>query len=174
LKDASATSIYGARGANGVIIITTKHGQSARPRFTLDTYSGTQSVAHRYKLLDARQFAAFANAWSQNNNTGVIFADPPSVGAAINYYRFFPSASRTARTRRWRRTAPFGAGNDRTAVAGYSRQQNDLESSQIRNSNFVSDIAVFESIGAGTQTGGPQVSSGHQRWTLASYIGRLK
>jgi len=34
LKDASATSIYGARGANGVIIITTKHGQTARPRFT--------------------------------------------------------------------------------------------------------------------------------------------
>ena len=45
--------------------------------------------------------------------------------------------------------------------------------SQIQNSNFVSDIDVFESIGAGTQTGGPQVSSGHTRWTLASYLGRV-
>ena len=59
------------------------------------------------------------------------------------------------------------------AIAGYTRQQNDLENSQIKNSNFVSDIDVFESIGAGTQVGGPQVSSGHQRWTLASYFGRV-
>ena len=78
-QDASATSIYGARGANGVIIITTKHGMTAKPRFTLDTYSGTQSVAHRYDLLNARQFAEFANAWSANNGTGVIFADMNSL-----------------------------------------------------------------------------------------------
>src|SRR5438067_1712801 len=48
LKDASATSIYGARGAYGVILITTKRGGGAKPRFTLDTYTGMQSVAHRY------------------------------------------------------------------------------------------------------------------------------
>ena len=79
LKDASATSIYGARGANGVILITTKHGQSARPRFTIDTYSGTQSVANRYKLLNAKEFAACVNTWSVNNNTGVIFANPDTL-----------------------------------------------------------------------------------------------
>jgi TonB-dependent SusC/RagA subfamily outer membrane receptor len=79
LKDASATSIYGARGANGVIIITTKHGQTARPHFTLDSYSGTQSVAHRYDLLNSQQFAKFANEWSANNATGVIFTDPASL-----------------------------------------------------------------------------------------------
>ena len=79
LKDASATSIYGARGANGVIIITTKHGQSGRPRFTIDSYSGTQSVAHRYNLLNSQQFAQFANEWSANNGTGVIFANPSSL-----------------------------------------------------------------------------------------------
>ena len=76
LKDASATSIYGARGANGVIIITTKHGSTTRPKFTLDSYTGTQSVAHRYDLLNGKQFAQFANAWSALNGTGVIFADP--------------------------------------------------------------------------------------------------
>ena len=64
LKDASATSIYGARGANGVIIITTKHGTTTRPKFTLDSYTGTQSIAHRYDLLNGTQFAQFANAWS--------------------------------------------------------------------------------------------------------------
>ncbi|MGH7618707.1 MAG: carboxypeptidase regulatory-like domain-containing protein, partial [Gemmatimonadaceae bacterium] len=79
LKDASATSIYGARGANGVVIITTKHGQTARPRFTIDSYSGSQSVAHRLDLLNSQQFAQFANEWSANNGTGVVFADPSSL-----------------------------------------------------------------------------------------------
>ena len=46
------------------------------------------------------------------------------------------------------------------AVAGYSRQQNDLVFNTIQNSNFVSDIDVFENMGAGTQTGGPQVKLG--------------
>ena len=76
LKDASATSIYGARGANGVIIITTKHGSTTRPKFTLDSYTGNQTVAHRYDLLNGKQFAQFANDWSALNGTGVIFADP--------------------------------------------------------------------------------------------------
>jgi TonB-dependent starch-binding outer membrane protein SusC len=67
----------------------------------------------------------------------------------------------------------FGPNHLIDAVAGYTRQQNDLETNQIRNSNFVNDIDVFESIGSGTQTGGPNVSSGHTRWTLASYLGRV-
>jgi hypothetical protein len=67
----------------------------------------------------------------------------------------------------------FGSGQLLDAVVGYNRQQSDLLNSQISNSNFVSDIDVFESIGSGTQTGGPQVSSAHTRWTLASYLGRL-
>src|SRR4051812_20429337 len=64
LKDASATSIYGARGANGVILITTKRGGGSKPRFTLDTYTGMQSVAHRYDLLNGPEYASFVNAWS--------------------------------------------------------------------------------------------------------------
>ncbi len=367
LKDASATSIYGARGANGVIIITTKHGQSARPRFTLDTYSGTQSVAHRYDLLNAQQFAQFVNTWSQNNGTGVVFANPDTlpntdwqslifrsaplsnlqvgvngggaganatryalsggifqqqgvvinsafrrlslrgnldqsigskarlastimlarvnsnsvptdgslnagagaVGAAIDYYPILPvrqpngtytlmgqnspssvlaptnipnpvsmaadvtdklndtrvlanafgeyeffqglkarislgsDISNRGRDTYYPRTTLMGSQtngyakrgrtettnflNENTlsynrsfgsehlvdAVAGYTRQQSDLTSSFIQNSNFVSDIDVFENIGAGTQASGPQVGSGHTRWTLASYLGRV-
>jgi TonB-dependent starch-binding outer membrane protein SusC len=367
LKDASATSIYGARGANGVIIITTKHGQTARPVFTLDTYSGSQSVAHRYKLLNSVDFAKFVNDWSVNNGTGVVFANPDTlpntdwqslifrtaptsnlqlgvtgggaganathyalsggvfqqqgvvinsafkrislrgnldqnigskarvastvmvsrvntnsvptdgslnagagaVGAAIDYYPILPlrqpngkyslmvdnnpssvltptnipnpvsmaadvtdklgdtrvlanafgeyelmsglkfrtsvggdlsnrsrdtyypittlmgrqqsgyaKRGRTENTNFLNENTlsfdhTFNADNQINAVAGYSRQQNDLVASSIQNSNFVSDIDVFENIGAGTQTGGPQVTSGHTRWTLASYLGRL-
>jgi TonB-linked SusC/RagA family outer membrane protein len=367
LKDASATSIYGARGANGVVIITTKHGQTARPRFTIDTYSGSQSVAHRYHLLNAQQFADFANAWSVANGTAVVFAKPDTlqntdwqsqifrtapvsslqlgvsgggsganatryalsggifqqqgvvinsafrrsslrgnldqtvggrlrlastvtlsrvntnsvptegsfnagagaVGAALNYYPILPvrqpngaytliqtnnpsplltpaavpnpvslaadvtdklgdtralanasaeyeivdglkfrsslgaDLGNRSRDTYWPRTTLQGsqtngyAKRGKTeatnflnenlltytkavgslqqvdAVAGYTRQQSDLVASTIQNSNFVSDVDVFENIGAGTQGGGPIVTSGHTRWTLASYLGRL-
>ncbi|HMC68238.1 MAG TPA: TonB-dependent receptor plug domain-containing protein, partial [Mycobacteriales bacterium] len=82
LKDASATSIYGARGANGVVIITTKHGAAGNPRVTLDTYSGTQSIAKRYDLLSPRQFVDFANAWAQAQTTpSTPFTNPDSVAA---------------------------------------------------------------------------------------------
>jgi TonB-linked SusC/RagA family outer membrane protein len=70
-------------------------------------------------------------------------------------------------------TKAIGSLQQVDAVAGYTRQQSDLVSSTIQNSNFVSDVDVFENIGSGTQGGGPIVTSGHTRWTLASYLGRL-
>jgi len=69
LKDASATSIYGARGANGVIIITTKRGAPGSPKFTLDTYTGTQNIAKRYDILNAKEFAQFAKRMAQAQTT---------------------------------------------------------------------------------------------------------
>ena len=368
LKDASATAIYGARGANGVIMITTKGGVVGRPVFTLDSYTGSQQVAHRYKLLNATQFAQFVNTWSVNNGTGTVYADPTSfgagtdwqdvifrtapthnlqlgvsggttgvnttryalsgglyeqtgvvlgsgfrrvsfrgsldqsvgtklhvvgnlslsragsnsiptdgslnagagaVGAAIQYYPTIPLrradgsytlmtsdggpspltptnipnplsmandvrdqlgdtrylantsleyeilkglklkvglgsdlADRTRDTYYPRTTLQgaqvngqairgrtqstnflnentlayrraIGLDHQLDVLVGYTRQSNNLVATGIRNSNFVSDISSFESIGAGTQTGGPTVSSGHTRWTLASYIGRV-
>ncbi len=62
LKDASATSIYGARAANGVILITTKRGRSGRPKVTVDGYYGSAVVSHKLPLLDAQQFATETNA----------------------------------------------------------------------------------------------------------------
>ena len=76
LKDASATSIYGSRGANGVIIITTKRGGGNGPKLTLDTYTGTQTVAKRYDLLNAQQFAQFANDWATNQTPALPIPYP--------------------------------------------------------------------------------------------------
>jgi TonB-linked SusC/RagA family outer membrane protein len=69
LKDASATAIYGARGANGVIIITTKQGRGTKPQFSVDYYAGTQSVAKRYDLLSAPEFMDYANEFGANAGT---------------------------------------------------------------------------------------------------------
>ena len=56
LKDASATAIYGSRGAYGVVLITTKKGKSGEPRIELNTSFGTSQIAKRVKVLDAAQY----------------------------------------------------------------------------------------------------------------------
>jgi TonB-linked SusC/RagA family outer membrane protein len=61
LKDASATAIYGARGANGVIMITTRQGKAGRTNVSFDTYWGLQNARKKYDLLNGKEFEAFAN-----------------------------------------------------------------------------------------------------------------
>lgn len=74
LKDASATAIYGARAANGVVLITTKRGEAGPPRITLDASWGVQEVARRYELLNAREFAEFANDWAASQGMDPIYS----------------------------------------------------------------------------------------------------
>ncbi len=61
LKDASAAAIYGTRGANGVVIITTKKGQSGKPRVTINSYYGVQSLPNKLDILNAQEFASLYN-----------------------------------------------------------------------------------------------------------------
>ncbi len=61
LKDASSTSLYGSRGANGVILVTTKKGTSGKPQINIDAYYGIQSVRKKIDLLDGAQFAKELN-----------------------------------------------------------------------------------------------------------------
>ncbi len=56
LKDASSTAIYGSRGANGVIIITTKKGVSGKPRVSYDAYVGQKRPDHLPQLMSAQDF----------------------------------------------------------------------------------------------------------------------
>lgn len=56
LKDASSTAIYGARGANGVVIVTTKKGLSGKPRVSYDSYVGVKIPAHLPRLMNSAEF----------------------------------------------------------------------------------------------------------------------
>ncbi len=58
LKDASATAIYGSRGSNGVILITTKKGKSGEAKLSYNGYYGISSVRNRYKVFDANEYVA--------------------------------------------------------------------------------------------------------------------
>ncbi|MBR1800218.1 MAG: TonB-dependent receptor [Bacteroidaceae bacterium] len=68
LKDASATAIYGSRGANGVIIITTKKGQTGKPKIELNASYGIQTLAKRIKVLDALTYMQYQNESKRNSN----------------------------------------------------------------------------------------------------------
>lgn len=61
LKDASATAIYGARGANGVIIITTKNGSAGKLKMNYSAYYGVQNVAHKIDLLKPKEYKKVLN-----------------------------------------------------------------------------------------------------------------
>lgn len=61
LKDASATAIYGSRGANGVVIVTTKKGKADRSSLSYEGSYGVQSLRKKIGLLNAREFAVLRN-----------------------------------------------------------------------------------------------------------------
>ncbi|MBO9561257.1 MAG: TonB-dependent receptor [Niastella sp.] len=66
LKDASATAIYGSRGANGVILITTDKGnRNRKPRISYNTYTGAQKVFAKYPMMNGPEFAALRAARGQ-------------------------------------------------------------------------------------------------------------
>lgn len=83
LKDASATAIYGLRGANGVISITTKKGTASPLRITFQAQAGIQQAMNKPKWLDSYNFATLYNEAERNN--GVI--TPTYSAEALNAYR---------------------------------------------------------------------------------------
>lgn len=94
LKDASATAIYGSRGANGVILITTNRGvKGQKARFTYNGYTGFQTIFSKYPLMDGPKFAKlradanmFTNAPDESNSTNTDWQDQYyGVGLMMNH-----------------------------------------------------------------------------------------
>lgn len=76
LKDASAAAIYGVRGANGVILITTKRGKKGAPTVSFDMYLGTQSVAKKIDMMNAQEYMGIWNAAENNAGHPDLFTGP--------------------------------------------------------------------------------------------------
>ncbi len=88
LKDASATAIYGAQGANGVVLITTKHGQSGEAKFTYEGMFGIQNQVSRLDMMDLREYARF-NSMIEATTGGSIgtpeYMDPSILGKGTDW-----------------------------------------------------------------------------------------
>ncbi|WP_417354514.1 SusC/RagA family TonB-linked outer membrane protein [Flavobacterium sp.] len=88
LKDASSTAIYGARGANGVVIITTKRGSRQEgSTLSFDTFTGLQSAANMVEVLNASQFAALNNDMLTNGGLtpNPEWTDPSTLGSGTDW-----------------------------------------------------------------------------------------
>jgi TonB-linked SusC/RagA family outer membrane protein len=73
LKDASSTAIYGSRGANGVVIITTKRGKAGKSTINLDSYYGVQEVRKKYDVFNGREYAQFVNDANTNEGRAPVY-----------------------------------------------------------------------------------------------------
>ena len=80
LKDAAAGAIYGARAANGVVLITTKHGRAGQNSVSFGSYYGIQQVRRTLPVLDAPQFAQMVNA-AYANIKQPAFYTPDEIAA---------------------------------------------------------------------------------------------
>lgn len=98
LKDASATAIYGSRGANGVIIITTKKGKSGKPQINFNTSYQFSTVANEYDLISANDYPQISGSLGNPN---------PDLGAKVNA---FDEILQTAFTQQY--DFSYGAGSE--------------------------------------------------------------
>lgn len=140
LKDASATAIYGSRGANGVVLITTKRGKSGTSQVNIDSYVGMQQVIRTMDVLNARQFAEMANERAFNDNTDPYFtlAEINGFGEGTNWQN---EIFRTAPIQN--HSLNFSGGNDKTqyAVSGsYFDQQGIIINSAYQRGSLRSSI----------------------------------
>lgn len=157
LKDASATAIYGSRGSNGVVIITTKSGKSGVSKIDFSLSTGVQQVEKTLDILNAREFATYINesrnnAWINSapgrsasdpnsdrlNNVmyllPAIFEDPDALGEGTNWQN---EIFRTAPMSNYQLN--FSGGNEKTKYfvsGGYLTQEGVVLNSDLKRYSF--------------------------------------
>lgn len=75
LKDASATAIYGSRGSNGVVLITTKSGEAGKTKINFNAWWSQSSIYKHLNLMDAYQFASIVNETNLSTGSSIAFDD---------------------------------------------------------------------------------------------------
>ena len=100
LKDVSSTAIYGSRGANGVIVITTKKGKSKTPELTYSTSLNFSKYSSDFDVLDANRFASLAPAGSDKGSRTYNWKDAVlQKGFTMNHDVAFSKSTENSNTR---------------------------------------------------------------------------
>ncbi|SHN40431.1 TonB-dependent receptor [Chitinophaga sp. CF418] len=152
LKDASATAIYGSRGANGVIIITTKSGKSGDMHLEYNGFLSSNTPMKKYKLLDAQGYATLANHIAGTN----VFADPASYAGKGTDWQDMVFHNGT--TQNHQLSVSGGTEKSRYYISGYYVNQSGLllNTSQEKfalRANLDSKLSKKVSIGVGIFAG---------------------
>ena len=139
LKDASATAIYGSRGANGVVMITTKRGVEGKGRLSVSANYSFQNATNVPKLLNAAQYAELSNDMMANSgrNPNPEWADPASLGAGTDWLDLL---LQTGHAQNY--TVSYSGGNDKShyyVSGGFLDQEGIVKSVGYRRFTFQSN-----------------------------------
>jgi len=141
LKDASATAIYGSRGANGVVLITTRRGKANEAKFTYEGIYGIQEQVERLDLMNLREFAEYQNDLASETNGKVPradFADPSLLGTGTDWQN---EIFRTAPMQSHNITATGGSAATQYSISGgYYKQDGTVIGSDFKRYSFRSNI----------------------------------
>ena len=120
LKDVSATAIYGTRGANGVIIITTKKGSHGKNNINYSASFGWSTIAKKLDFLDAWQWADIWNELYENGEVGYRVDEPKAT------YNWQDAALQTAFTQEHQLSAVGGDEVSRYSISGSFKDQEGI------------------------------------------------
>ncbi len=125
LKDASSCALYGSRGANGVVMITTKKAKQGQSNVTFSMYTGIQKIPQkgRPEMMNATEFATFKKEVAEYNGNTVdeMFENPDEYGEGTNWY---DQVTRTAPMQNY--SFSFSSSKDKfssSVVASYFNQE---------------------------------------------------
>ncbi|MEY3369201.1 MAG: hypothetical protein RI973_2356, partial [Bacteroidota bacterium] len=122
LKDAASAAIYGARAANGVVIVTTKQGKKGLMEVNLSSYYGLQNPWRKLTLLNAREYATLLNEAAGAAGQEILFPNPASLGNGTDWQDAIFNYNAPMQNHE----LSFSAGNDRSsyyASFGYFDQE---------------------------------------------------
>ncbi|MCL4641220.1 MAG: TonB-dependent receptor [Olivibacter sp.] len=168
LKDASATAIYGSRGANGVVMITTKRGKAGQSNVAYNGYIGTQKAINPYHLLDGKSYMLLANELYKeiNGQEGIengVYTQS-QLNSTINT-DWVKEATRTATVQN--HNLQFTGGSEKTKVlssVGYFDQKGILKTTDFKRvSGRVNiDQTINDYVRAGASIFGQRENSNYQ------------
>lgn len=148
LKDASATAIYGSRGANGVVIVTTKRGKSDKSHLAFNYFFGMQNATHVVDMLNASEFAALHNDIMANAGLpqNPAYANPDELGEGTDWLGelFNPAPMQNF-------SLSYSGGNEKTNVyvsGNYLSQEGIVVNTGYKKLTlqFNSDTRVFDKL----------------------------
>ncbi len=141
LKDASATAIYGAQGANGVVLITTKRGKAGEAKISYEGMAAVSRQTTRLDLMNLREFAQYYNdlvATGELNTVDPIYATPSLLGVGTNWQN---AIFRTALQHQHQLSVSGGNETVQYYISGnYMDQQGTLIGSEFDRFGFRSNI----------------------------------
>ena len=138
LKDASSTAIYGARGSNGVILITTKRGKSGKDRISLNAYTGFQELPKFIEMMNGREYAQLVNDQLVSQGKPIFYTNLDTV-ANTDWQKEI-----TQRARQSNLSAQISGGDQKSTYllsANYSDQEGIIMNSGYKRYQFRSNVS---------------------------------